>query len=92
MRDSGIIETFARSEPSGVPVRRVVPAVISPAVTGDAPKIARASSERPAPTRPARATISPARTSSDAPLTPAAVRSRTVSAGGASAAASCFGG
>ena len=75
-----------------MPVRRVDPADISPAVTGDAPKIARASSVRPAPTSPARATISPARISSDAPFTPAAVRSRTVRAGGASAGGTCFGG
>ena len=56
LRDSGIIATFARSEPE----RRAGEAGgpgghLARRSTGDAPKIARASSERPAPTRPARA-------------------------------------
>ena len=67
MRDSGIIATFARIDPSGFPGSGEAPAVNSAATAGTAPKIARANSERPAPTSPASPTISPARISSDAP-------------------------
>ena len=52
---------------------------ISPALTRSAPKIARASSVRPAPTSPASPTISPRRTSSDASATPRAARPRAES-------------
>ena len=64
MRDSGIMATPREGCAAGSPASR--PAGTRTAVrrpTGAAPKIARASSVRPAPTSPARPTISPARTS-----------------------------
>ncbi len=91
-RDSGISVTCALSAARGPPASAADPARISEALTGTAPKMARASSERPAPTSPASPTISPARISSETPCTPGAVRSRTDSATGASAAGACFGG
>src|SRR5258706_16341929 len=92
LRDSGIIVIPCRIDPAGVPGRRYIPDADSPELLGTAPKIARASSDRPAPTSPARATISPHLTSSDAPVTPAAVRSRTTNARGESAAGGCLAG
>ena len=91
-RDSGIRVTRALSAARGLPASAAGPARISEALTGTAPKIARATSERPAPTSPASPTISPARISSETPWTPGAVRSRTLNAMGASAVGACFGG
>ena len=74
----------------GLPASAAEPARISEALTGTAPKIARATSERPAPTSPASPTISPARISSETPWTPGAVRPRTLNATGAFAVGACF--
>ena len=93
MRDSGIIATPARSRARGPPDSAPPRATsTAPAVARSAPKIARASSVRPAPTSPARATISPAWTVRLTPSTRGACRSRTVRTAGASAAATRLGG
>ncbi len=92
-RDSGIIATPASRLRLGFrascsPVARTA----SPFSDGAAPKIVRASSVRPAPTRPASPSISPARSSKLTPSTPGPYRSRTESATGASAGGGAFGG
>ena len=93
LRDSGIIATPARSRARGPPDSSSPPASSTePAVGRSAPKIARASSVRPAPTSPARATISPAWTVRLTPSTRGACRSRTVRTAGASAGAARLGG
>ena len=62
------------------PANSAPSSLIVPPSTGSAPKIARASSERPLPTSPARPTISPAATVSDTSCrTPARRRSSTSS-------------
>ena len=94
LRDSGIIATPSRNRLRGPPVSRW-PSVIS-TVPGDRDARRRTprarSSLRPAPTSPARATISPARTVKLTPSTPGACRSRTVRAVWASVARLALGG
>ena len=78
-RDSGISATPASRLLRGLLPSLPAPIQALPCSMRFAPKIARASSVRPAPTRPAMPTTSPARTSNDAFATPAALRSLTVS-------------
>ncbi len=75
LRDSGIIATPAWIDAAGRPGEHGVATCDAHRRScGLAPKIARASSDRPAPTSPASPTISPARSVSVAPWTPGADR------------------
>ena len=98
LRDSGIIATPARKAARGPPgrCRRVsrsrLATLTVPTAVRFAWYTARASSVRPAPTKPARPTISPACRSKDTPLTPGAVSPRTDSTTGASGRTRCLAG
>ncbi len=91
-RSSGTNATPARIAASGRPTASRTPSTSTwPASARSMPKIARATSLRPAPTRPASATISPARTSKlMSKNTPSRVRRWTDSTG-SPISASCLG-
>ena len=82
-RSSGTNPTPAAIAPVGEPRRSRCPrSVTAPASYRSMPKIARATSLRPDPTSPARATISPARTVKEMSVnTPSRVSRSTVSSG-----------
>ena len=86
-RSSGSITTPRRIAPCGRRRGRTTPSrSSSPDVIGSAPAIMRASSVRPLPTRPARPTISPARTRRSTSLGTCPHSARASSTTGASAA------
>src|SRR3954452_1156802 len=91
-RPSGTSPTPARIAARGEPGASGLPSPSTwPASGLSMPKIARATSLRPAPTSPARPTISPARTSKETSKnTPSRVSRSTLSTG-APICASCFG-